>query len=61
MRTVAVIEGVRASNRVAGGIDNGKMRGVRTFTEADERLRVKRIAGGHAADVRFAGLDDFAR
>src|SRR6266576_6509734 len=61
MRTVAVVQRVRAGDGIASGIDDGKMSGVRTFTEADEHLRGKRIARGHAACVRIAGSDGFAR
>jgi len=61
VRTVAVVERVCAGDGVAGGIDDGKMSGVRTFTEADERFRGMRIARGNAAGVRIAGFDDLAR
>ena len=61
MRTIAVVQRVRAGDSVASRIDDRKMGGVRAFTKANENFRRSRIARGHAARVRIAGSDGFAR
>src|SRR5712692_10934959 len=61
VRTVAIVERVCAGDGVAGGIDDGKMSGVRTFAKADEGFWGGRVAWIDAAGVGIAGSDDFAR
>ena len=60
MRAIAIVERIGACYGVAGGIDHGKMSGVRAFAKADKRLLDCCVICGHAARVRIAGFDDFA-
>jgi hypothetical protein len=39
VRTKAVVERVGAGDGVAGGVDHGKVRGVRAFAETDDTVR----------------------
>src|SRR6266851_3253483 len=61
VRTVVIVKRVSAGDGVAGGIDDGKMSGVRTLAKADEGFWGGRVACIDAAGVGIAGSDDFAR
>ena len=61
VRTVTVVQCVRAGDRVSCGVDHGEMRGVAPLCLArNEMRRSFRISGG-AANVRSARRNRFAR
>ena len=60
VRAVAVVQREGAGDGVSGGVDDGEVRRVRTFAEADDGVWLGAGTDALAADMRIAGVNFFA-